>query len=79
MLGKPQESKLIFDDPSEWDEDWATDWDHLEEIAIQIEELKKSFMRIQPPYLLEIAQRQIILNLERYLGLLSHYIIEKYQ
>lgn len=79
MFIKDQKQELKFDDPQEWDEDWATDWDHLADIAAQIEKLKTSFTKIQSPYLLEIAQRQIVLNLERYLGLLSNYIIEKYQ
>jgi hypothetical protein len=42
MIKKIHELDLIYDDPQEWDEDWATDWDHLVEIASQIESLKRT-------------------------------------
>ncbi|MBD3351274.1 MAG: hypothetical protein GF364_07285 [Candidatus Lokiarchaeota archaeon] len=76
---KENQTLLLYDDPKEWDQEWALDWMHLKTIFRKIEDLNDSFTTSNVPYLLEIAQKQIILNLERYLGLLSNMIIEKYK
>ncbi|MCP4760292.1 MAG: hypothetical protein GY870_00830 [archaeon] len=68
-----------WDSFEEWDNEWASEWYQMTEIFDSIDYLKEKFKLIEVPYLLEIAQKQIILNLEKYAGLLNKVIIEKYK
>jgi hypothetical protein len=57
---------------------WASDWEVIVEIFDTIDELKALFKRLDVPYLREIQQKLLILNLEKYAWSLQNYIIEKY-
>jgi hypothetical protein len=60
------------------DKAWASDWKLIVDIFETIEELKSLFKRLDVPYLREIQQKLLILNLEKYAWSLQNYIIEKY-
>ena len=60
------------------DEDWAKDWKIIVSIFEKIDELEKLFSKLDVPYLREIQQKVLILNLEKYGWSLQNYIIEKY-
>ncbi|MFW9819273.1 MAG: hypothetical protein ACFFE5_06660 [Candidatus Thorarchaeota archaeon] len=57
---------------------WANDWNIIVKIFDTIDELKSLFKRLDVPYLREIQQKLLILNLEKYAWSLQNYIIEKY-
>ncbi len=50
------------------DNEWANDWNAIVEL----------FNCLDVPYLREVEQRILILNLEKYVCSLQNYIIEKY-
>ncbi|MFX0006144.1 MAG: hypothetical protein ACFFA7_16165 [Promethearchaeota archaeon] len=60
------------------DKAWASDWKVIVEIFDTIDQLKSLFKRLDVPYLREIQQKLLILNLEKYAWSLQNYIIEKY-
>jgi hypothetical protein len=57
---------------------WASDWKVIVKIFDTIDQLKSLFKRLDVPYLREIQQKLLILNLEKYAWSLQNYIIEKY-
>lgn len=57
---------------------WASDWRVIVGIFETIDYLKSLFMKLDVPYLREIQQKVLILNLEKYAWSLQNYIIEKY-
>ncbi|MFX1406434.1 MAG: hypothetical protein ACFFBW_05730 [Promethearchaeota archaeon] len=60
------------------DVEWAEDWKIIVEIFNLIDLLNASFKKLNVPYLREIQQKLLILNLEKYVWSLQNYIIEKY-
>ncbi|MFX0019129.1 MAG: hypothetical protein ACFFAK_06375 [Promethearchaeota archaeon] len=60
------------------DEEWAQDWNIIVRIYDTIDNLRKLFLELDVPYLREIQQKLLILNLEKYAWSLQNYIIEKY-
>ena len=60
------------------DEEWAKDWKIIVSIFEKIDELERLFSNLDVPYLREIQQKVLILNLEKYGWSLQNYIIEKY-
>ena len=60
------------------DKEWASDWKVIVEIFNTIDHLKGLFESFDVPYLREIQQKVLILNLEKYAWSLQNYIIEKY-
>lgn len=60
------------------DYEWSNDWKIIVEIFNIIENLKFMFKKLDVPYLREIQQKLLILNLEKYAWSLQNYIIEKY-
>ena len=57
---------------------WANDWNVIVGIFDTIDYLKSLFKKLDVPYLREIQQKMLILNLEKYAWSLQNYIIEKY-
>jgi len=57
---------------------WASDWKVIVGIFETIDYLKSLFKKLDVPYLREIQQKVLILNLEKYAWSLQNYIIEKY-
>ncbi|MHA2007660.1 MAG: hypothetical protein ACXABO_10380 [Promethearchaeota archaeon] len=63
----------------EYEQDhWANDWGVIVGIFDTIDYLKSLFKKLDVPYLREIQQKMLILNLEKYAWSLQSYIIEKY-
>ena len=60
------------------DHEWANDWNAIVELFNTINKLKELFNSLDVPYLREVEQRILILNLEKYVCSLQNYIIEKY-
>ncbi len=60
------------------DYEWAHDWKVIVDIFDNIDKLKSLFKNLDVPYLREIQQKVLILNLEKYAWSLQNYIIEKY-
>lgn len=60
------------------DIEWANDWNTIVELFNVIKKLKELFNCLDVPYLREVEQRILILNLEKYVCSLQNYIIEKY-
>jgi len=60
------------------DYEWKNDWDAIVDIFDTIDHLKSLFKKLDVPYLREIQQKLLILNLEKYTWSLQNYIIEKY-
>ena len=60
------------------DYEWANDWNTIVQIFDLIDNLKSLFKKLDVPYLREIQQKLLILNLEKYAYSLQDYIIEKY-
>lgn len=60
------------------DKEWAHDWKVIVSIYDTIDHLKSLFLKLDVPYLREIQQKVLILNLEKYAWSLQNYIIEKY-
>ena len=60
------------------DYEWANDWKVIVSIFNTIDYLKSLFNKLDVPYLREIQQKLLILNLEKYAWSLQNYIIEKY-
>ena len=60
------------------DYEWANDWKTIVGIFDTIDYLKSLFKKLDVPYLREIQQKLLILNLEKYAWSLQNYIIEKY-
>ncbi|MFX0026440.1 MAG: hypothetical protein ACFE8M_08480 [Candidatus Hermodarchaeota archaeon] len=60
------------------DEEWAQDWKIIVRIYDTIDHLRTLFSKLNVPYLREIQQKLLILNLEKYAWSLQNYIIEKY-
>jgi len=60
------------------DKEWAEDWKTIVEIFNSIDYLSNLFNKLDVPYLREIQQKLLILNLEKYVWSLQNYIIEKY-
>ncbi|MHA1471906.1 MAG: hypothetical protein ACTSQW_02275 [Promethearchaeota archaeon] len=60
------------------DKDWERDWKTIVKVFDNIDELKQLFENLDVPYLREIQQKVLLLNLEKYAWSLQNYIIEKY-
>jgi hypothetical protein len=60
------------------DYEWSNDWKIIVNIFETIDELKSLFKKLDVPYLREIQQKLLILNLEKYAWSLQNYIIDKY-
>ena len=60
------------------DLEWSNDWKIIVEIYDTIDYLKSLFKKLDVPYLREIQQKLLILNLEKYAWSLQNYIIDKY-
>ncbi len=60
------------------DYEWANDWKIIVKIFDTIDNLKSLFKQLDVPYLREVQQKIMILNLEKYAWTLQNYIIEKY-
>jgi len=60
------------------DKEWANDWKVIVEVFNTIDHLRGLFESFDVPYLREIQQKVLILNLEKYAWSLQNYIIEKY-
>ncbi|MFX1572405.1 MAG: hypothetical protein ACFFB0_06620 [Promethearchaeota archaeon] len=60
------------------DYEWENDWKTIVGIFDTIDYLKSLFKKLDVPYLREIQQKLLILNLEKYAWSLQNYIIEKY-
>jgi hypothetical protein len=60
------------------DKEWAEDWKTIVEIFNSIDHLSDLFKKLDVPYLREIQQKLLILNLEKYAWSLQNYIIDKY-
>jgi hypothetical protein len=60
------------------DQEWATDWQTIVSIFDTIDELEGLFEKLDVPYLREVQQKILILNLEKYAWSLQNYMIDKY-
>jgi hypothetical protein len=60
------------------DYEWKNDWEIIVEIFDAIDNLKSLFKQLDVPYLREVQQKIMILNLKKYAWSLQNYIIEKY-
>lgn len=60
------------------DREWKRDWKVIVEVFNKIDEFKQLFSQLDVPYLRQIQQKVLILNLEKYAWSLQNYIIEKY-
>ena len=60
------------------DKDWERDWKIIVKIFDTIEHLEQLFKNLDVPYLREIQQKVLLLNLEKYAWSLQNYIVEKY-
>ncbi len=60
------------------DIEWSSDWSVIVDVYDTIEHLKSTFKKLDVPYLRQIQQKVLILNLEKYAWTLQNYIIEKY-
>lgn len=60
------------------DNEWANDWNAIVELFNVINKMKELFNCLDVPYLREVEQRILVLNLEKYVCSLQNYIIEKY-
>ncbi|MFX0029294.1 MAG: hypothetical protein ACFE8B_08800 [Candidatus Hermodarchaeota archaeon] len=60
------------------DYEWANDWKIIVEIFDTIDYLKTLFKKLEVPYLRNVQQKILILNLEKYAWSLQNYIVEKY-
>ena len=60
------------------DHEWQHDWMLIREVFDAIERLKNTFSELDVPYLREVQQKILILNLEKYAWSLQNFIVEKY-
>jgi len=60
------------------DKDWERDWKTIVKVFDNIDQLKQLFENLDVPYLREIQQKVLLLNLEKYAWSLQNFIIEKY-
>ncbi|MFX1500352.1 MAG: hypothetical protein ACFFDH_05225 [Promethearchaeota archaeon] len=60
------------------DLEWSNDWKIIVGIFETIDRLNSLFKKLDVPYLRELQQKMLILNLEKYAWSLQNYIIEKY-
>ena len=60
------------------DEEWSKDWQAIVKVYESIDKLKETFKELDVPYLREIQQKVLILNLEKYAWTLQNFIVEKY-
>jgi hypothetical protein len=60
------------------DKEWEEDWKNIVEIFNAIDHLEQLFNNLDVPYLREIQQKVLLLNLEKYAWSLQNYIVEKY-
>jgi len=60
------------------DLEWAQDWKIIVNLFETIDTLKSLFKKLDVPYLREVQQKILILNLEKYVWSLQYYIVEKY-
>ncbi len=60
------------------DKEWENDWKIIVEVFDTIDHLARLFKNLDVPYLREIQQKVMLLNLEKYAWSLQNYIIEKY-
>ncbi|MBY9021339.1 MAG: hypothetical protein KGD67_09785 [Candidatus Lokiarchaeota archaeon] len=60
------------------DKEWEKDWKTIVKVFDNIDQLTQLFENLDVPYLREIQQKVLLLNLEKYAWSLQNYIIEKY-
>ncbi len=60
------------------DLEWSSDWKIIVDIYNTVDYLESLFKSLDVPYLRELQQKMLILNLEKYAWSLQNYIIEKY-
>lgn len=60
------------------DTEWEHDWKVIVDIYDNIDRLKKNFKKLDVPYLREIQQKVLVLNLKKYAWSLQNFIVEKY-
>jgi len=60
------------------DIEWEEDWRKIVQLFDKIDGLKELFNEFDVPYLRQVQQKILILNLEKYAWTLQNYIIEKY-
>lgn len=60
------------------DTEWEHDWKVIVDVYNNIDRLKKNFKKLDVPYLREIQQKVLVLNLEKYAWSLQNFIVEKY-
>ena len=60
------------------DAEWANDWKVIVEIFDTIDHFESLLKKLDMPFLREIHQKVLTLNLKKYAWSLQNYIIEKY-
>ncbi len=60
------------------DIEWSKDWTGIRDIFDLIDKLEQKFCSLDVPYLMELSQKQVILNLRKYAFSLNKVILEKY-
>ncbi|MHA1732903.1 MAG: hypothetical protein ACTSU5_13235 [Promethearchaeota archaeon] len=60
------------------DEEWARDWDAVDEIFEAIDWLKNAFDNLNTNVLQKMTEKQLVRNLEQYAWSLQHYLVDKY-
>ena len=73
-----KENREKMDSLKTQDIEWSNDWKTIVKIYETIDNLKRLFNTLEVPYLREIQQNILLLNLEKYTWSLQNYIIEKY-
>lgn len=69
---------MVFKMEQIQDYEWAKDWKNIVKIFDTIDKLKLLFKQLDVPYLREVQQKILILNLEKYAFSLQDFIIQKY-
>ncbi|MFW9874827.1 MAG: hypothetical protein ACFFG0_17100 [Candidatus Thorarchaeota archaeon] len=60
------------------DYEWKNDWEIIVKIFDTIDKLKSLFKQLDVPYLREVQQKIMILNLKKYTFSLQDFFIQKY-
>lgn len=68
----------MIDPVSTQDHEWQRDWKTIVELFDIIGIFKKTLKKLDVPYLRQVQQKILILNLEKYAWSLQTFIIEKY-
>lgn len=71
-------SYLNLDDLGPQDEEWAEDWNRINKVYRDIEDLEQLFNEFNVSYLRDLHQKMLIINLKKYAWSLQSLILEKY-